>query len=113
VEVEEHKYGSSDFCACGNAHISLPTSMLTSYLHNACALTSLLPQTRTWNKELEARPSDLHAFARLKQRHHVMETGKGELFKVSCVCICVSVYMYWFKYKVLCVDLCVPVCMFW
>ena len=50
-----------------------------------CVLHILLcEQVRQWNKELEARPSDLHGFARLKQRHQVMEAQKGELFKVGC-----------------------------
>ncbi|KAF5843856.1 hypothetical protein DUNSADRAFT_5095 [Dunaliella salina] len=41
-----------------------------------------LEQSRAWNKDLEARPGDLHGFARLKQRHQGMEASKGELFKV-------------------------------
>lgn len=49
----------------------------------ACALCVFV-QTRQWNKELEARPADLHTFARLKQRQLMMESQKGELYKVGC-----------------------------
>eukprot|EP00983_Pelagomonas_calceolata_P084836 1156437-Pelagomonas_calceolata.AAC.20 len=72
-----------------SAGISLLVSPITLGLSKLDSVpTPLHLQSRAWNKDLEARPSDLHGFARLKQRHQGMEAAKGELFKVLWHCPC-------------------------